>query len=118
MLLEEFFQGYAASLLIFNELCCILDRIGPTRMRISKSQVAFWRRRVVVRAWIPGRYLRGHPAPLVLTLAFRQKNPSLRWKEIVHPAPGWFVHHLELWTPADLDAEVTGWLYQAWQQAG
>lgn len=117
MTLDAFFQGYESSRPIFDALRAVLDTIGPTELRVSKSQITFWRRRSVARVWIPARYLRGNPAPLVLTLAFRQPIPSPRWKQIAHPTPAWTIHHLELSTAAEIDAEVTCWLRLAWEQA-
>jgi Domain of unknown function (DUF5655) len=95
----------------------MLANIGPTEMRISKRQIAFWRRKAVARVWIPGRYLRRGVAPLVLTLGFDHRDPSARWKEIVEPAPGLFTHHLELKSKGDIDDQVRAWLQQAWINA-
>ena len=60
----------------------------------------------------------GMAAPLVLTLALRRQDPSPRWKQIVEPYPGRFTHHLELFSPAEVDEEVENWLNEAWQLAG
>jgi hypothetical protein len=117
MTLDEFFLGYENSRLLFEAVRSAIDTIGATKIRVSKSQIAFWRQKSVVRVWIPARYLHGNPAPLVLTLAFRYRDSSLRWKEIVEPAPGRFTHHLELHTIADLDDEVYNWLQIAWINA-
>ena len=117
MTLDEFFLGYENSRPLFEAVHAALDGIGPTQLRVSKSQVAFWRRKPAARVWVPARYLRGTPAPLVLTLAFPQPDRSPRWKQIVEPAPGRFVHHLELRTTADLDEEVRQWLRAAWTAA-
>lgn len=46
------------------------------------------------------------------------RDESPRWKEIVEPALGHFMHHLELRDPAELDDEVHGWLRRAWEAAG
>lgn len=40
---------------------------------MTKSQVAFYRRKAFAWAWMPGKYLRGRGAPLVLTLALRRQ---------------------------------------------
>jgi hypothetical protein len=66
---------------------------------------------------MPGAYLRGQVAPLVLTLPFRHRGPSPRWKEIVEPHPGRFTHHLELRSSAEIDDEVRAWLQEAWTAA-
>ncbi len=118
MTLDEFFKGYETSRPLFEAVRAALDSIGPTDLRVSKSQVAFWRKKAVARLWIPARYLRRQTAPLVLTLGFHSRDASPRWKEIIQPAPGWFTHHLELYTAADIDEEVRRWLKAAWDLAG
>ncbi len=114
MTLDEFFLGQESSRPLFEAVRSAIDAIGPTELRISKSQIAFWRRRAVARVWIPARDLGGHPAPLVLTLGFYERDPSPRWKEIVEPAPGRFTHHLDLHSAGDIDEEVLLWLRKAW----
>lgn len=117
MTLDEFFQDYEQSKIIFEALRSMLDKIGPTQMRVMKSQIAFWRHKAVTRVWIPARYLRGDTAPLVLTLGFDHRDESTRWKEIVEPAPGRFTHHLELRSVDEIDEQVRDWLQQAWRNA-
>jgi hypothetical protein len=62
-------------------------------------------------------YLHGNTAPLVLSVALRRRDESPRWKEIVEPAPGRFMHHLALYSPAEIDGAVLRWLQEAWEQA-
>jgi len=114
MTLDEFFLGYEESRQLFDAVRSAIDAIGPTELRVTKSQVAFWRRKAVARVWLPARYLRGNAAPLVLTLCFHSRDMSPRWKEIVEPAPGHFTHHLELHSIADIDDQVRDWLRAAW----
>jgi hypothetical protein len=91
-----------------------VESVGPAELRATKSQVAFRRRRAFAWAWMPGQYLRRPATPLVLTVALPRRDPSPRWKQVVEPRPGRFVHHLELYTRADLDEEVIAWLREAW----
>ena len=114
---EEFFLGFESSRPLFNAVREAIDCIGVTEMRVSKSQIAFWRRKPVARVWIPGRYLKGDIAPLVLTLGFDHLIESDRWKEVVEPAPGRFTHHLELRSVDEIDEQVREWLRQAWLNA-
>jgi len=116
--LDEFFAGYDQSRKLFYRLRDAVDVIGPAELHVSKSQIAFRRRKAFAWAWVPGKYLRGKTAPLVLTLSFRSRHPSLRWKEIVEPSPGRFTHHLELYSDDDIDGEVLNWLRDAWAAAG
>jgi hypothetical protein len=111
--LDEFFVGYDGSRPIFHALRAAIEAIGPVELRVSKSQIAFRRRVAFAWAWIPDKYLRGGHAPLVLSVSLRQRDDSPRWKEIVEPSPGRFMHHLELHSIADVDDEVRDWLAEA-----
>jgi hypothetical protein len=114
MTLDEFFAGNEASRRIFDVLRGVVDSISPAKLRVSKSQVAFRRRKAFAWAWIPGIYLRSEHAPLVPTLSFHRRDTSPRWKQIVEPAPRRFTHHLELHSTVEIDDEVRTWLQQAW----
>ena len=117
MTLDEFFAGYEASRPLFEALRETIEEFGPAEIRVTKSQVAFYRKKAFAWAWIPDRHLHGKHAPLVLTLSFRYRDASPRWKEIVEPYPGRFTHHLELYSTADIDDEVCSWLHTAWDPA-
>ncbi len=117
MTLDEYFSGHDESKRLFEALRRTIDSIGPAEMRVTNSQIAFRRRRAVAWIWIPARCLRGSVAPLVLTLGFRHRDASPRWKEIVEARPGHFTHHLELYSNTDIDDEVCNWLRSAWTAA-
>ena len=100
MTLDDFFAGQEESRLIFEALRSAVDAVGQAELRVTKSQVAFRRRRAFAWAWMPGTYLRGRHAPLVLTISLRRRDSSTRWKEIVepstgpiHPSPGTALHN-------------------------
>lgn len=115
---DVFFAGEDAPRRLFEALRQAVESVGAVELRVSKSQIAFQRRRAFAWVWMPGTYLRGQAAPLVLTLSLRQRDRSPRWKEIVEPYPGRFTHHLELYSVDDIDDEVRGWLREAWTAAG
>ena len=117
MTLDEYFDRHAESRKLFDRLRSVVESIGVADIRVTKSQVAFYRTRAFAWAWIPGKYLNGRRAPLVLTLSFNRKDASPRWKGIVEPAPGRFTHHLELYSASDIDDEVRVWLHEAWSTA-
>lgn len=95
-----------------------LGTLGPTQVRVTKSQVALRRISAFAWVWMPGKYLRGRTAPLVLTICLPSRDVSPRWKEIVEPAKGRHIHHLELFAASDIDREVLEWLRAAWDAAG
>lgn len=113
--LAEHLAAHPESVLLLEAVRDALRGIGPTTERMTRSEVVFARDLSVVRAWVPGQYLDGRGAPLVLSFDLPGRHPSPRWKEIVEVRPGRFMHHLELWTIDDLDAEVQGWLRHAWE---
>ena len=114
---DEFFAGHERSRELLETVRRGVLSIGPADLRVTKSQIAFRRRKAFAWVWRPGQYLRGNLPPLVLTLSFRERDPSPRWKQIVEPRPGRFTHHLELWSVEDLDNEVFDWLRKAWEAA-
>jgi hypothetical protein len=118
MTTDEFFAGRPLAQRLFGLVLQAQEAIGPAGVRVTKSQIAFRRRRGFAWVWMPGQYLRGAAAPLVLSLSLPGRDGSPRWKEVVEPAPGRFMHHLELRDPAEVDGEVSAWLRQAWEAAG
>jgi hypothetical protein len=94
-----------------------IEALGLVEMRVTKSQMAFRRSRAFAWAWVPGRYLGGRHAPLVLRLSFDRRRISRRWKQIDEPAPGRFTHHLELRTASEIDDEVCRWHQATWEAA-
>lgn len=115
--LDAFFAGRPEARALFDLVRAAVEDVGPASMRVTKSQVAFTRRRGFAWAWTPDRYLKGETAPLVLSVALDARDPSPRWKEVVEPSPGRWMHHLELHEARDIDAEVRAWLAMAWERA-
>ena len=85
-------------------------------VRVSKSQVSFRRRRGFAYLWRPGAYVKSE-VPVVLSLPLPYKAESARFKEIAHPSPGIWMHHLELLDSSGLDAQVAEWMRQAYDSA-
>ena len=113
----DFFAGHPASRRVYDAVVDAVRLAGPAEVRVSKSQIAFRNDHGFAWAWMPERYLRGERPPLVLSLALPREDRSPRWKQVFHPARGWFMHHLELNRPADVDDEVAGWIREAWTAA-
>lgn len=117
MTLVEFFAGHEKARCIFNALHPAICTLGPCEIHVTKSQIRFRRRSAFAWAWVPDKYLRGGHAPLVLTLSFKTRHSSPRWKEIVEPVPGRFTHHLEFHAASEIDDHVRSWRQDAWQAA-
>lgn len=106
---------------MYTRLMETVERLGPVRVVISKSQIALRRAKNFAVVWIPAMHLRRRGprlAPLALTFSFPRRDPSPRWKEIVQASAQRYTHHLELWSLDDVDGELAGWLRAAWDAAG
>jgi hypothetical protein len=117
MTLDEYFDGNEESRRLFDCLREMIESVGSAEMVVQQSQIAFRRNKAFAYAWMPGKYLRGKIAPLVLTIGFRRRDMSPRWKKVVEAAPGRFTHHMEIYSPGDIDDQVCRWLQEAWTQA-
>src|SRR5688572_8721231 len=117
MEIDEFFSEKPQAKKLFEAIQREVEVIGKTSIRVTKSQIAFRRKRNFAWVWIPGQYLKGKTAPLVLSLSFTWRDESPRWKEIVEPITGRFMHHLELNKLSEIDEEVRTWLRKAWEAA-
>lgn len=87
-------------------------------VRATRSQVAFRRARGFAWLWRPAQYLRRSTVPVVLSVALGRQDASPRWKEVVHPSPRHWIHHLEVRDVSEIDDEVAGWLLEAAARAG
>jgi hypothetical protein len=101
----EHFAGSPLGQAAFDRVIELLEPFADVEVRTTRSQVAFRRRRGFAYLWLPGRYLRAPAADVVLSIALGRPDPSSRWKEVVHPSPKQWMHHLELHTVSDLDDE-------------
>lgn len=111
--LDAFFAGRTESRRIFDTIMMVVSSFGQVELRVSKSQVALALDKPFAVVWIPEMYLRRPAAPLVLTVSFPERRESKRWKAIHQINTHRFTHHLELWAPNEVDAEVLNWLEAA-----
>jgi hypothetical protein len=114
---QQFFDGCPDALLIYDAVEHALHAIGDVAIRVTKSQIAFRRRRGFAYLWRPGQYV-ASSVPAVLTIALPHEVHSDRFKSVVHPSKTLWMHHIEIHEPGQIDDEVRGWLAQAFDDAG
>ena len=114
---EGFFAGHPDGLLLFAVVQDAVAAIGAAEVRVTKSQIAFRRRKGFAYVWRPKQYVRS-AFPAVLSIALPHRVGSDRFKEVVHPSGQLWMHHLELDDPGQIDDEVRGWLSAAYENAG
>ena len=90
--------------------------LGDASVTVTKSQVAFRRRKGFAYVWRPGQYV-DSDVPAVLSIALPYEVRSDRFKEVVHPSASVLMHHIELHDASQIDDEVRGWLVEAYTSA-
>lgn len=95
----------------------VCEPMPGLELRVSKSQVAFHRPRGFAWVWRPAQYLRNPKAPAVLSIALGRHDLSPRWKEVAHPSPRHWIHHLEVHALSEIDDQVVAWIREAAQRA-
>ena len=114
---EDFYAGHPFALAVHDRVLDIVREFAPVEVRVSTSQVALRLRRGFAYLWLPGQYLARPEAEVVLSIVLGRHDDSLRWKEVAHPSPKHWIHHLEVRDLADLDDEVVAWLREAAERA-
>ncbi len=115
---EALLGAEPVALATWARVSAAVSTLDPVEVRVSRSQVALRRRRGFAYLWLPRRYLGARGAPVVVTVVLGRADGSPRWKEVAHPGPRDWVHHLEVTDPAQVDDEVASWLHEAWERAG
>ena len=113
---EEHLAGHPTALAVYGLVQRLLEDVS-VEVRTSMSQVAFRRRRIRP-SLAAGRYLRNPAADVVLSVVLGRRDDSPRWREVVHPSPACWMHHLEGRDPAEIDGEVAAWVREAADRAG
>lgn len=114
---QQFFDDAPAAFGLYQAAERMAAGLGPHEVLVSKSQISFRRRRGYAYLWRPGAYVKSS-VPLVLSLALPRNLGSPRFKQVAHPSAGTWMHHLELTDRSQLDAEVRGWMLEAYDAAG
>lgn len=113
---EDYFAGHPVGLALYRAVEDAVAMLGEASVRVTKSQIAFRRRKAFAYVWCPGQYLTS-PVPAVLSIPLPREVASDRFKSVAHPAANVWMHHVELHSTAQIDAEVRGWLAEAYANA-
>jgi hypothetical protein len=114
---QEFIAGHPFASAVFENVRAIVDRHGPVEVRVRRAKLHSRLRRGFAYLWMPGQYLQQPTAEVVLSIALGRLEESSRFKEVAHPAPAEWMHHLEIHQFGDLDDEVADWLREAAERA-
>jgi hypothetical protein len=113
---EGFFEGSPDGLALYASVKDAVAAIGESTVQVTKSQIAFRRRKGFAYVWRPGQYVKSE-VPAVLSIALPRELTSERIKSIAHPSAKVWMHHIELCESSQIDGEVREWLAEAYQGA-
>ena len=113
---DRLFQGRPFALAVVERVSSVIAAIGDVTMRTTKTQIVFRRRRGFAWLWPP--VFENPGVEIVLSIALSRHDPSPRFKQVAHPSPRVWMHHLEIRHLAQVDAEVRDWLREAYAGAG
>ena len=111
-----FFDREPAALLLYEAFAGkMIERFPDSRIRVQKTQITFSNRRVYACVSFL-RVKRKAEQPeswftLTLGLPYPLESPRVAAK--VEPYPGRWTTHIVLSDPSELDAELLGWVEQA-----
>lgn len=92
-----------------------LDEFGPVTVKVSKTQIGFYNRRLFACAsFARVKKAKELPHPwLTVTFGLDRKVESPRIAVATEPYPHRWTHHLVIGSPAEVDGELKDWLRQA-----
>ena len=113
---EQFFDGFPDGLKLYAAVEASVRDIGEASVHVTKSQIAFRRRKAFAYVWRPGQYVNS-TVPAVLSIVLPYEVESDRIKSVAHPSPRVWMHHIELHDVGEIDEEVRDWLREALRHA-
>lgn len=115
----RFFEGKPAELGLYEALLGQLERRFPDMsVKVQKTQISFYGRRLFAAASLPVRRKKDWPEHCILvTFGLGTRLESPRVAIAVEPYPGRWTHHVVVSAADQLDGELLDWLRQAWEFA-
>ena len=113
---EELFAPDEKAVSIYRALARPVGGLEGVEAVVSKSQVAFRARRGFAYAWAPKHYVKSD-VPVVVSIALNEELRSSRFKEVAHPSPSTWMHHVELRLVKEVDHELIAWIERAYEEA-
>ena len=93
----------------------ILAEVDSVRIKVQKSQITFYNRRLFACASFARvrRKAELPPCWLVVTVGLARRLDSPRVAAATEPYPGRWTHHVVISDPAEVDDELMGWVREA-----
>ena len=115
--LLAFFQGRPRELSLYQALFRRMEAEFPEAwVKVQKSQISFYGRRLYGAASVPVRRKKGWPPDcLMVTVGLARCEPSPRVAVAAEPYPGRWTHHILVTREDEIDAQLLAWLREAYE---
>jgi len=119
MELVEFFEKMPQAQPIFELFAQkVLSEFSDVHMTIHKTQISFANRHVFACVWLPVRKMKNRPGIyLVISFGLDHLVADPRIVEAAEPYPQRWMHHVIVQDCREIDAQLMGWIRQAYQFA-
>jgi hypothetical protein len=116
---ERLFADRPVPLALFRAIRRRIERLGPTELTATATQVSFGARRKFAWVWLPQRWTGTRPPDSVtLTFGLDHEVEDPRIAQAVEPRRGRWTHHVVITHEDELDGAVEAWLREAYILAG
>lgn len=114
MALERFFAKLPGSLALYKAVeGAVLAAMSPVSIEVQKSQVTFRNGHNFLAVW--QRRFKGMPEVFVLvTFGLSHRLDSPRVWNAAEPYPNRWTHHVVVSSAEEVDAELLGWIREAY----
>lgn len=111
-----FFDGRPVELSLYQALFARMEAAFPeASVRVQKTQISFYNRRLFAAASLPIRRRRDWPKEcIVVTIGLPYRLASPRAAVAVEPYPNRWTHHVPVSRAEQIDGELLGWLREAY----
>lgn len=110
-----YFRGNSLELGLYQALYGAMDLALPeSKVKVKKSQISFYDRRLFAAASIPVRRKKNWPEHCLLVtfgLAYRLEDPRIA--VAVEPYPNRWTHHVVVSREEEIDEQLLSWLREA-----
>ena len=111
-----YFVGKPEEMGLYRHLAGQMDRrIAPLRVKVQKSQISFYGKHLFGAVSLPVRRKKEWPAQcLLVTFGLGHRLECDRIAVAVEPYPNRWTHHVVVSKPEQIDAQLLGWLEEAY----
>lgn len=112
----RFFNGKPRQLALYETLFARLEKDFPAAsVKVQKSQISFYGRRLFAAASLPVRRRKGWPEECILvTFGLGAQVVHDRIAVAVEPYPNRWTHHVVVANEDEVDGQLMDWLRAAW----